>query len=356
MLAPTLRAPADVLDRVSRVKRQQLEVLAVATIERARSGGAVEDDRVELKREWPGVDRVRQLAGSANRLNGEFLVYLIGVDEKGEVFPTDQIDPADWWATMRARFDDVFPDLVTHATVTLEDGTSVVALAFSTDAAPYLVKNAAGGSPELEVPLRTATGTRSASRSALLRILVPSVEIPRATLLSATAWSSAPRSSDYSGPFRIEVRTTVFFEASPAYAVFLPAHDVVTQVILGDVGMSLNYNGETNTDLRFRRAGDPYPPTPVPPQFGVHVRTDGIVITGPGSVRLSFGVQVSELSWTAAQTLAGIPVEISFGVAGSDRTAEAAGLLLATPRKDEDPEGEVKWEHNRPRRASKFED
>lgn len=338
------------------MKRQQLEVLTVATIERARSGGAVEDDRVELKREWPGVEKVRQLAGSANRLNGEFLIYVIGVDEQGVIFPTTQVDPADWWATLKARFDDVSPDLVTHATVTLEDGTSVVALAFSTDAAPYVIKNAAGGSPELEVPLRTATGTHSASRSALLRMLVPNVETPRATLLSATAWSNSPGSSDESEPFWIEVRATLFFESSPSHAVLLPAHDVIAQVTLGDSTIALDYNGKADKNITFRRTGDPYPPAPIPPQFGVHVRTDGIVITGSGSVSLSFGMLVRDLTWSAAQALTGIPFEVSFGLAGSDRTAEVEGLLRATPRNNNNPDGEIKWEHERPRRGSRLED
>ena len=61
---------------------QQLEALVLTAIDCVRSGGQIEDDRIEVKRDWPGISKARQLAGAANRARGDALIYLIGLDEK----------------------------------------------------------------------------------------------------------------------------------------------------------------------------------------------------------------------------------------------------------------------------------
>lgn len=61
--------------------------------------------------------------------------------------------------------------------------TPVLALAFETDEAPYVVK-ASEGLVDLEVPWRDGTTTQSAKRSELLRILMPSALAPDAELLA----------------------------------------------------------------------------------------------------------------------------------------------------------------------------
>lgn len=67
---------------------------------------------------------------------------------------------------------------------------SVLAIQFETEAAPFVVKNAAygksgGGSVELEVPWREGTGTRTARRIDLIRMLERRGNPPDVEVLSA---------------------------------------------------------------------------------------------------------------------------------------------------------------------------
>ena len=90
------------------------------------------------------------------------------------------IDPADWWAVMSKRFDEVFPELL-HVTVHIDEGKTVAALAFTTDLSPYVITTGAEeGRVEREVPIRVATATRSAHRHDLIRMLAPVVTVPQA--------------------------------------------------------------------------------------------------------------------------------------------------------------------------------
>lgn len=85
---------------------QQLELLVLQSVQRVRSGQQSEDDRIEIKREWPAPEKARQLAGAANKLRGHELIYIIGLDEKtGRVHPTGSTQVADWWPQMTARFE-----------------------------------------------------------------------------------------------------------------------------------------------------------------------------------------------------------------------------------------------------------
>src|SRR5262249_45083949 len=69
-------------------------------------------------------------------------------------------------------------------------GATVVALLFSTDRSPFVVKNPAfgtreGGPVALEVPWREGASTRSAGRSELLLLLAPLLRAPEIEILSA---------------------------------------------------------------------------------------------------------------------------------------------------------------------------
>lgn len=68
------------------------------------------------------------------------------------------------------------------------DGVTLVGLTIDTSRAPYVVRNpafglAAGGNVDSEVPWRDGTSTRTARRSDLLRILVPTIASPTVQLL-----------------------------------------------------------------------------------------------------------------------------------------------------------------------------
>lgn len=84
---------------------------------------------------------------------------------------------------MRASFDELAPEPVSLNVPA--EGRTVAALYFETDRAPYVVKVAEGGAVQREVPWREATGVKSASRSQLLRLLVPLQNRPTIEVVGA---------------------------------------------------------------------------------------------------------------------------------------------------------------------------
>jgi hypothetical protein len=194
------------------LRRMQIEARAVQAVEAVLAGGRVEDDLIECKADWPDESKVRQLAAHANAARGEPIIWLIGVDEKNhQVTKPRDIDPADWWAVMSKRFDEVFPELL-HTTVHVDEGKTVVALAFTTDQAPYVITTGTQeGRAEREVPIRVATGTRSAHRHDLIRMLARLVTVPQAFPIKVTARADVGGVGE-TYPFRLEAM--VFFEHS----------------------------------------------------------------------------------------------------------------------------------------------
>ncbi len=185
---------------------------------------------------------------------------------------------------MSSRFDQVAPELVRHLNVHLSNGEVVAALLFSTDRAPYVVKNG-GGSPELEVPIREGTRTRSARRDELLRMLVPAVSVPPALLLEASlraTWYS--RMEGEEGYVRDEstvlwAQVSVFLEHTGPHAVLLPTHEMSGSLRAGELHFAL--------EPSIVQASQNEPP---PPSFGVSRRTDGVAATGPGRFDLRLKV------------------------------------------------------------------
>ncbi|MCU1576595.1 MAG: hypothetical protein JWP70_1299 [Leifsonia sp.] len=294
------------------------------SIDRIRSGNNIEDDRIELKRNWPEPStKARQLAGAANKSNGDELIYIIGVDEKtGEVHAHHDTDPATWWAQMSSRFDEVGPDLIHHINVPLGSGESVAALLFSTDRAPYLVK-VEGGNTEREIPFRDGTRTRSARRAELLRLLMPQAAVPPAMLLSAWVhadWYAAtnqprPASIEFSGS------ATIFLEHISSTSILLPVHE--SSAVLSSAEFNLEM------EMRFL---DPMKDSPPPPIFGVHSRFDGVVATGPGTFSCRFSASLPEYRREELQrNEAPWRLSLSFGVAGSSRQVQMDCELADAP-------------------------
>jgi hypothetical protein len=156
-----------------------LEARVITAIDKIRAGQLVEHDFIECKRSWPQENKARQLAGSLNRATGDPIIYIIGVEEKtGEVHDVSDTDVLDWWAQIVAKFDQAPPEMVRHISVQVGEGNEhVVAVAIASDRAPYVVKTGVAN-PSLEVPMREGTGTRSARRDELLRILIPTTRLP----------------------------------------------------------------------------------------------------------------------------------------------------------------------------------
>jgi hypothetical protein len=293
------------------MRPQQLEALTLDTIERVRAGQPNEDDRVELKSTWP--TKARQLAGSANRARGEWLIYIIGIDgATGHVQSPGNIDPADWIAKISSRFDGVSPAVVHHLNVPVGPSESVVALLFRTDRAPYVVKSEAGGTPELEVPIRDATRTRSARRDELLMMLVPAVDVPAATILAVDTtayWQSAedgvPERVEWYGNGRI------YLGHHASSSILLPAHMANVSILVGGVTV--------DTKLEFS-----YSKNDVPSPYGVYTSAAGVMASGPGYFNFYFRAATDVTQQKKIARSPDATVAIILGLAGNDRQVETS--------------------------------
>lgn len=168
-----------------------VESWALSVVDRIDADEPLEDARVELKHSWidPG-DAARRLAGQANAARGDRILWLVGLDEERGVVGASDRELAEWIPQVESHFNSVAPDLL--ADLVLSDGgPPFVALAFSTDRAPYVIENPAfgtvdGESVQFEVPWREGTRVRTARRTDLLRILEPIRRVPGIDALSAT--------------------------------------------------------------------------------------------------------------------------------------------------------------------------
>ena len=165
-----------------------LEGWVLRVADQVARGDHAEDSRVELKREWPKPKAAaRLIAGHANAARGATILWIIGLDEITGVHGAPAEELADWYSSVKQSFEGVAPTLY-DLNVVVGDKT-LVALLFDTDRAPYVVKNPAYGSPgggsvEREVPWREGRSTLSARREHLLRMLVPTAELPEIEVLS----------------------------------------------------------------------------------------------------------------------------------------------------------------------------
>lgn len=161
---------------------QEIELWAREIIEVVLGGSTSEDSRVELKAEWYDAEKAaRQLAAHANSARGQFILWLIGIDEKAQKLTDIQApDMSDWLNGVSSRFDGFPPRLEEHVNFRVND-QKLVALYFSTShESPYVIRHKDGGSfPEFVVPWREGTRVRAARRDELLRILVPTQNLLR---------------------------------------------------------------------------------------------------------------------------------------------------------------------------------
>ena len=214
------------------MRAHEVESWALSIIERVQSGHPTEDSRVELKSSWiPPEKAARRIAGHANAARGEHILWLIGVDEKSGVVGAGYEELADWYQAVTSQFDGLAPQL-SHYNIPV-DGKTVAALLFETNGAPFVVKNSAhgkagGGPVSLEVPWREGTGTRSAHRAELLKLLSPLQAVPsfevRGAKLTARRGSS-PESTDASSPgIQWSLRLRLYAETTSEDLVVIPFH------------------------------------------------------------------------------------------------------------------------------------
>jgi hypothetical protein len=189
---------------------RQIEAWALRIIDRVKSGQPNEDFLVELKRTWIPEDKAaRRIAGHANSVYGESILWLIGVDEKEGVIGVEANDLSAWYPKVESQFDGISPRL-TPLNIPIENKT-VVALLFETERAPFLVKNPAygkpnGGSISLEVPWRENTSVRSANRSDLIRLLTPLELLPEIEILHRSLEATIAGMNDRGNSYADELK------------------------------------------------------------------------------------------------------------------------------------------------------
>jgi hypothetical protein len=288
------------LGSVEPMRAIDLEAKVISAVDRIRAGQSVEHDLVECKRDWPQDKKARQLAGSLNRAGGDPVIYIIGIDEDtGEVHDVSGTEVADWWNQITPKFDQLPPEMVRHISVPVGDnGEHVIAVAFASDRAPYVVKTG-GANPSLEVPVREGTGTRTARRDELLRLLIPTAAVPSAVVLRASFRvehhpAVAERRLESGQIIRGQAEDIytsgslrIYFEHNGRELVTMPAHGIRGRVLVDGEAFGLkvrqapgltNYGGSTNLTM-------------APPP-------DGVMLTGPRAVSLDIeapGLSVDDL-------------------------------------------------------------
>jgi hypothetical protein len=157
-------------------------------VDRVQSGIPIEDSRVELKATWISPQKAaRRIAGHANAARGAPILWLIGLDEKYGVVGVDHSRFLSWHHKVAACFDGIAPQ-VTDLIIPI-NGSSIVALVFDTDRAPFVVQNPVfgtqgGGPVQWEIPWREGTAIRSSGRRDLLKLLSPHQSVPVFEVLS----------------------------------------------------------------------------------------------------------------------------------------------------------------------------
>jgi len=340
----------------SRLRPQQLEARVIELVDLVLAGGRIEDDLVECKGQWPDPQKrrsVRQLAGAANKARGEPILWIIGLDEDAHMLTeVRSVEVADWWPAMSSPFDQEAPELEHHLVVRIGERQAVTALRFLTDRSPYVIKGGGeGGTLDREVPIRDGTGTRSARRDELVRLLIPAVAPPAAKLLSATFYAEYnPKPQGKEGFTVLHIGAQVFFEqpATSAGMVMLPAHQMHGRIVYARGSRSLQWKlgyRDPHTPLVFGPLSQPTPVRPKP-TYGVSGSPDGAVIAGPGTLSVFGGDRLDGDHRSMFAGPSRIQIHLSFGVAGIDRRIRLDAELDAVPRDAGSPR--VEWQLNIP--------
>ncbi len=294
----------------------------LAAVDAVRRGQRVEDDLVECKSDWPDTEKARQFAGLCNRARGHPVLLIVGLDEKtGRVTTLNSTDPANWWPSFSARFDEVAPDLDVHMVVPVGNDEQVVALLFGTGRVPYVVKSSDGTGPHREIPMRAGTATRAAYRHEIVKMLGPTINLPSITALSAEIF--AARRISPGGPASEETTVQiagtvwVYIEHLAADFAMIPAHRIEARLSFIDVVLPVSVQTAQST-LRFF-GKDESPPTRQPERrFGVDARHDGLLVTGPGRTPMYFSRQVNLEDMEEIATAKSCKITMTLYVDGSD--------------------------------------
>lgn len=309
-----------------------LETRVLAAVERVRNGEKIESDLIECKRTWPGENKARQLAGSLNRAAGDPVIYVIGIDEKdGSIYDTSDTDILNWWNQIVGQFDQVPAEMVRHIDVPISATESVVGIALSSDRAPYLVKTGSAR-PSLEIPMREGTGTRTARRDEVMRMLAPALRVPTVTTLGSTFSAShhpaivpdLNSGNNYQREESVGVNGTAefFVEHDGRDLVTLPSHSMTGVMEIDDLSFMLDVTPNSyQSDKEVAR------------KEYIHRRREAVVISGPGVVPLLINAEGLELRHRKLLEAAeSVTVRLRLGILHASRPLVIEMKLDSNPR------------------------
>jgi hypothetical protein len=302
---------------------------------------------VELKRDWPTDynKAARRIAGHCNASAGDAILWIIGVDETGNVLGAGIQDLATWWPRVKSEFNGDTP-IVRDQVVNIE-GTNIVSLYVETDRAPFVVRNPAYGQPNggpvnWEVPWRDATSVRSATRADLLRLLLPRQSLPFLEIVDGTAQLQAERD----GNTAFSATITIYAVLPVGSAVVLPNHQAsaiarfpgARRSVELDVVLAAKKTSFAGYFLR------PYePPSDDGLLHTVHQGDGQVILDGPGFFRLNCTRYQGRVRTTGAR-----PLEITARLrpAGGDRVLLIEASLRRTPiRADDEGRVTAQWKY-----------
>jgi hypothetical protein len=258
----------------------QLETRTLQIVDRVLDNQPIEDNIVELKREWTDpYDCARRLAGHANAARGENIIWIIGIHDKSRTITgADAQEMSQWYAQVKSHHDaSLAPDMIMHINVPYGDKT-LVAMLFDTQRAPYHVKNPDFGKKgvqiSLEVPWREGTSVRSARREDLLRLLTPFEQLPTCDVLDVTVNDASDGNAVWP---RLSVG--IYLVPSSDRRLAIPAHQCEGSIRFPDLGRVVpmrleKLHGQQLSGIMYSRATIVETP-------------EGLDITGPGRMTIS---------------------------------------------------------------------
>jgi hypothetical protein len=224
------------------MRKSDIEAWVLRIVDQVEAKQPHEDSRVELKAEWPSPEKAaRQIAGHANAARGEDILWIVGLDESKGLVGADNTELANWLPQVRKHFDQLTPD-VTDVNVPV-NGKVLTALLLSTERAPFVVRNPVFGKPdagpvELEVPWREGRKTRSATRSDLLRLLVPITRLPTVEMLGAWIHVAEPSPSS-SQSYSWDITAHLYLVPGDSKTLIIPCHRCHIRIKTGDGALNI---------------------------------------------------------------------------------------------------------------------
>lgn len=320
------------------MRGQILEARVLQIVDIVLRGGYIEDSRVELKSEWPSdhARAARQIAGLANAGSGDEVVWIIGVDERAhalrEVVPTEL---QNWWLATAKRFSEVAPELQSLV-VPVPSGETVVALAFDTSRAPYLVTTDGKSGVEREIPWREGNATRSARRSEILRTVVDQSRTPQLELVRASLEFQVGRhhpggwraqKDDPSGVVdSVEAYGEAVLFVETAGPAFLPEHRWGTRLVFD--GYDEFLRTQVSGPKAFLGSSSAGLPRSEPRGAIEYIPQSGVSINGSDTMTAGFQATIDIGLRETIESLEEVVLHCSFPVATTTRTASITFSLV----------------------------